>query len=183
MNKLIKANTEKLNRLVNVSRSRRTLEMDFFTDASNKYRDFLNYPLAINLDEDASLTEIAKENFIEEAQRPLDGVIARQTRLSLDIKNMSQEQIKEDKRFIDNYFSRLDQMVKLVGYTIVGVEAVAPEKDRKSTRLNSSHRCISYAVFCLKKKNHTSQSIKSRDRARPNHANLESLPHNTFIAS
>src|SRR5437879_7615309 len=23
--------------------------------------------------------------------------------------------------------------------------------DRKSTRLNSSHRCISYAVFCLKK--------------------------------
>src|SRR5437762_6665615 len=24
--------------------------------------------------------------------------------------------------------------------------------DRKSTRLNASHRCISYAVFCLKKK-------------------------------
>src|SRR5437879_11622392 len=28
-----------------------------------------------------------------------------------------------------------------------------PRGDRKSTRLNSSHRCISYAVFCLKKKN------------------------------
>src|SRR4051794_41318873 len=27
--------------------------------------------------------------------------------------------------------------------------------DRKSTRLNSSHPSISYAVFCLKKKNHT----------------------------
>src|SRR5437763_11809330 len=26
------------------------------------------------------------------------------------------------------------------------------QADRKSTRLNSSHRCISYAVFCLKKK-------------------------------
>src|SRR5437879_10513496 len=26
------------------------------------------------------------------------------------------------------------------------------DPDRKSTRLNSSHRCISYAVFCLKKK-------------------------------
>src|SRR5437762_6067847 len=25
-------------------------------------------------------------------------------------------------------------------------------EDRKSTRLNSSHRCTSYAVFCLKKK-------------------------------
>src|SRR5256885_10208927 len=30
---------------------------------------------------------------------------------------------------------------------------VAP--DRKSTRLNSSHLVISYAVFCLKKKKHT----------------------------
>src|SRR5207248_11194467 len=28
----------------------------------------------------------------------------------------------------------------------------APTTDRKSTRLNSSHRTISYAVFCLKKK-------------------------------
>src|SRR5256885_7427083 len=28
-----------------------------------------------------------------------------------------------------------------------------PERDRKSTRLNSSHLVISYAVFCLKKKN------------------------------
>src|SRR5690348_17414766 len=28
-----------------------------------------------------------------------------------------------------------------------------PQKDRKSTRLNSSHPSISYAVFCLKKKN------------------------------
>src|SRR5258708_32052698 len=27
-----------------------------------------------------------------------------------------------------------------------------PERDRKSTRLNSSHQIISYAVFCLKKK-------------------------------
>src|SRR5437762_2887794 len=29
--------------------------------------------------------------------------------------------------------------------------AFAMKSDRKSTRLNSSHRCISYAVFCLKK--------------------------------
>src|SRR5437762_8646542 len=31
-------------------------------------------------------------------------------------------------------------------------EAFVKYLDRKSTRLNSSHRCISYAVFCLKKK-------------------------------
>src|SRR2546427_3659446 len=34
--------------------------------------------------------------------------------------------------------------------------AVAP-RDRKSTRLNSSHSQISYAVFCLKKKKNKSQ--------------------------
>src|SRR5438132_153988 len=33
-----------------------------------------------------------------------------------------------------------------------GVRPAAPARDRKSTRLNSSHTVISYAVFCLKKK-------------------------------
>src|SRR5437762_9441140 len=37
----------------------------------------------------------------------------------------------------------------LADCTVVDLQ---PEEDRKSTRLNSSHRCISYAVFCLKKK-------------------------------
>src|SRR5258708_22228727 len=42
--------------------------------------------------------------------------------------------------------------------------------DRKSTRLNSSHQIISYAVFCLKKKmNHCSNSkpLKSRRQLPP----------------
>src|SRR3712207_8348221 len=34
-------------------------------------------------------------------------------------------------------------------------QPLAPEGDRKSTRLNSSHANISYAVFCLKKKKNT----------------------------
>src|SRR5437763_2774822 len=34
------------------------------------------------------------------------------------------------------------------------------EEDRKSTRLNSSHRCISYAVFCLKKKKKNKKQTK-----------------------
>src|SRR2546430_6928019 len=37
-------------------------------------------------------------------------------------------------------------------------------RDRKSTRLNSSHSQISYAVFCLKKKN---PATKHGDRRRP----------------
>src|SRR5438034_8634644 len=34
----------------------------------------------------------------------------------------------------------------------VGAQGVRVPEDRKSTRLNSSHTVISYAVFCLKKK-------------------------------
>src|SRR2546426_3535742 len=34
-------------------------------------------------------------------------------------------------------------------------------RDRKSTRLNSSHLVISYAVFCLKKKNHVERAVVS----------------------
>src|SRR5258708_22906614 len=33
--------------------------------------------------------------------------------------------------------------------------------DRKSTRLNSSHQIISYAVFCLKKKNKSTQKLSA----------------------
>src|SRR5699024_11301116 len=36
--------------------------------------------------------------------------------------------------------------------------------DRKSTRLNSSHVSISYAVFCLKKKNYKSRNKISADQ-------------------
>src|SRR5438552_19205287 len=39
------------------------------------------------------------------------------------------------------------------GAEIGGVCAPPQPTDRKSTRLNSSHQIISYAVFCLKKKN------------------------------
>src|SRR3712207_7318605 len=48
----------------------------------------------------------------------------------------------------------------LQGLALVGREAGHVDQsddvaDRKSTRLNSSHANISYAVFCLKKKTHT----------------------------
>src|SRR5256885_7530513 len=38
-------------------------------------------------------------------------------------------------------------------YELVDAAVTAIVRDRKSTRLNSSHLVISYAVFCLKKKN------------------------------
>src|SRR5262245_65275131 len=36
-------------------------------------------------------------------------------------------------------------------HLVVGIVVVVRDRDRKSTRLNSSHLGISYAVFCLKK--------------------------------
>src|SRR5438128_5268534 len=49
--------------------------------------------------------------------------------------------------------------------------------DRKSTRLNSSHGSISYAVFCLKKKNQDPPPAGRRDasRAQPWHAGRAAL--------
>src|SRR5256886_11809635 len=38
-------------------------------------------------------------------------------------------------------------------FLLDGVDITEEHQDRKSTRLNSSHSQISYAVFCLKKKN------------------------------
>src|SRR5437764_8924831 len=55
----------------------------------------------------------------------------------------------------------LSAQVKRVAEALdyLGAPLSADERlDRKSTRLNSSHRCISYAVFCLKKKRHTRKS-------------------------
>src|SRR2546422_4033808 len=42
---------------------------------------------------------------------------------------------------------------KLLARTVVSDHVPIGGEDRKSTRLNSSHGYISYAVFCLKKKN------------------------------
>src|SRR3989442_6163868 len=49
-------------------------------------------------------------------------------------------------------FYPCDSLLRMMVSSFIHV----PKKDRKSTRLNSSHVRISYAVFCLKKKKATS---------------------------
>src|SRR5690348_17775037 len=50
---------------------------------------------------------------------------------------------------------RRDEQRRRGGGPIAAAQARAPRRrDRKSTRLNSSHPSISYAVFCLKKNKH-----------------------------
>src|SRR5258708_19202537 len=50
---------------------------------------------------------------------------------------------------------QLPQLASHVALRDGSVAHIRPIRDRKSTRLNSSHQIISYAVFCLKKKNIT----------------------------
>src|SRR5690625_5519679 len=65
---------------------------------------------------------------------------------------------KEFLDFREHYFSKEENSENLFllylrkgGFPVIHT-ANYPEEDRKSTRLNSSHVAISYAVFCLKKK-------------------------------
>src|SRR4051812_49818050 len=64
-------------------------------------------------------------------------------------------------------------------YLFTGVKT--PDQDRKSTRLNSSHMSISYAVFCLKKKKKNTDVIitynkkKKYQEIRPN--KKQTIPH------
>src|SRR5258708_26307309 len=53
--------------------------------------------------------------------------------------------------------------------SVVSIQAL--DRDRKSTRLNSSHQIISYAVFCLKKKKTTKQHC----------TNAAPTPHRTQV--
>src|SRR3712207_7977005 len=55
------------------------------------------------------------------------------------------------------HFAKAGKVKKAASYYVLAAsyafDQYAHSEDRKSTRLNSSHANISYAVFCLKKKN------------------------------
>src|SRR5256885_11200172 len=58
---------------------------------------------------------------------------------------------------------------KKEGFRLMGFGHRVYKKDRKSTRLNSSHLVISYAVFCLKK--------KKKQTRHPHHTSSQPLRH------
>src|SRR5207248_6502016 len=64
---------------------------------------------------------------------------------------------------LDRELEMNDHKVKIVGIS----------DDRKSTRLNSSHRTISYAVFCLKKK-----KKKQQTQQKLHNTHIQPMPHN-----
>src|SRR2546429_5757923 len=56
-------------------------------------------------------------------------------------------------RLLDGSTELLQRLLQRIALLIDPLDRSFARQDRKSTRLNSSHGYISYAVFCLKKKN------------------------------
>src|SRR6202167_4097782 len=71
----------------------------------------------------------------------------------------------------------------LFGLDIENLAADHAAEDRKSTRLNSSHHGISYAVFCLKKKRGLRHSTGDRPKSKPQHADLDDFVRHTLLRS
>src|SRR5688572_31989612 len=79
--------------------------------------------------------------FRSEAKKDETGIVI--------ISRLNEDELKQIAGITNGTYTRLqssDEAVKVVKDQLSQIE------DRKSTRLNSSHSQISYAVFCLKKK-------------------------------
>ena len=72
------------------------------------------------------------------------------------VKDLSGEQLDKIREIVDNYKTegdlRREVSLNIKRLMEIGCYRGIRHRDRKSTRLNSSHQTISYAVFCLKKK-------------------------------
>src|SRR5437879_9238857 len=96
---------------------------------------------------------------------PVDPVQARLTQLgTMQAKNLEELELQQPflERTLRPFAARLSSSMSRVASSSfqertekrLALAGNPGNLDRKSTRLNSSHRCISYAVFCLKKKKH-----------------------------
>src|SRR2546426_6639091 len=77
------------------------------------------------------------------------------------IKNLPAQVSRRLGPAVERRASRAHRVAKVLARgvaVVVEVRAIRP-LDRKSTRLNSSHLVISYAVFCLKKKKKTTHHL------------------------
>src|SRR5438270_4171111 len=84
--------------------------------------------------------------------------------LSLDV--TSDESVAAAVNALLRSEGRVDLLVNNAGFSVAPAGAEESSIDRKSTRLNSSHSQISYAVFCLKKENGTRVGALNGDARR-----------------
>src|SRR3989442_3894172 len=89
-------------------------------------------------------------------RRPPRSTLFPYTTLFRSLENMGTNNVTGAARTTPN--PEKDRSESLMGRLVFTPSAVQKHVDRKSTRLNSSHVRISYAVFCLKKKKETKSS-------------------------
>src|SRR5690625_5955817 len=101
-------------------------------------------------EEDGTAEELYKEIQLEKEKLIEEGKIRKQKKLPKITEEEIPFEIPDNWRWV-----RLNDLVKSIRAGGDKPKEFSKEitSDRKSTRLNSSHVAISYAVFCLKKKN------------------------------
>src|SRR5690625_6822110 len=86
------------------------------------------------------------ENIQREQMTPIEEALAFQKYLEMGYKHQEiADKVSKSRSFVTT-------RLRLLGLLPNVQKMISEGKDRKSTRLNSSHVAISYAVFCLKKK-------------------------------
>src|SRR3712207_8541389 len=85
-------------------------------------------------------------------RRPPRSTLFPYTTLEEDLKVLF-ARIQKGNQTLDDYSKQLESYENEIATLDMTEDSLRKQKDRKSTRLNSSHANISYAVFCLKKKN------------------------------
>src|SRR3712207_6983571 len=73
----------------------------------------------------------------------------------------SEQELKRHLIAVDDMQSKIQTLQRQMSDNPIEQQRIA-KLDRKSTRLNSSHANISYAVFCLKKKNNNNKQNLNR---------------------
>src|SRR3712207_6941574 len=84
------------------------------------------------------------KDFIQMTQEILDAAVAAKAKSLDEVKTLKLANGEEAQAVVTQRSGITGEKMELDGYNFI-------EGDRKSTRLNSSHANISYAVFCLKK--------------------------------
>src|SRR2546422_7949334 len=98
----------------------------------------------------------ARFTHVESKERPtLPSSVARAcSRSTVDVSCSGSARVRCRSRAIRSSFCRASRWALTSFSAALRTSPSAEARDRKSTRLNSSHGYISYAVFCLKKKKH-----------------------------
>src|SRR5207248_11740587 len=82
---------------------------------------------------------------------PISAGLARAAKLFASLAKLDPS-VEPWRALVDGAFANVEELAQAARDYGAGIEGDPGRLDRKSTRLNSSHRTISYAVFCLKKK-------------------------------